>query len=113
MKPTAAQFRKMFSEIYRAIPDDEPSKRERQLIMSCVLAAADATERCELALLKIAEAISATPTATAPVGTPDEETEDMPPIARSTVTASSPAAPSASVIVTSAPNAPAPNGASS
>jgi hypothetical protein len=98
MVPSAAQFKKLLREIYQTIPDEDPTKRERQVLISCVVASAEAVDKIEKVLKEVvgpalAALMPADATATTPATTPEtEETEDAPPI-RATTTGSAPAAP--------------------
>ena len=96
MVPSAVQFKKLLREIFQAIPDTDPTKREKQIVFSAVISAAESVERMEkvlkevitpalAALLKAGEPAPATD-----VSAPAAAEEELPPI-QATTTASAPA----------------------
>lgn len=113
MVPSSAYFKKLLRDIYRSTPDTELRElqmpdgsvmrvSERQVLISCVVSAAEATERLEkviteiiapkLSELRKQAGQSAEPPAAAAPGAAEEEYEDMPPF-RAETTRSEPAAP--------------------
>jgi hypothetical protein len=140
MTPSAAHFKKLLRQLYLANPEAEDAPRvevqradgstvllgERQLLISCVLASAEAVEKTEVFVQKLAQAVGSLAVAgaspvegTAAPGTPitatvgEEEEEDMTPLATSSVIGSSPATKTqGNIVSTSAPQPIAPqNGA--
>lgn len=127
MHPSAAQFKKLLRNAYQAIPDDEPSKDERRLLISCVVASAEAVERLEKVLREvIAPALNAVmqnagtatpakaeaaPEAQEAEAAPAPEAE-MPPL-RATTTVTGPATPPAAATTSKVVTAPSANGTTS
>lgn len=96
MKPSAAQYRQILTNILAQIDQSDPTYTERQLMISCVLTMADAVEKMERymgrvvgpALLKLATPVEE---AAAPETVAEEETGDETPLATATIANATPA----------------------
>jgi len=125
MTPNADVFKNLLNQIRAQYPDEERSLQlrngnivgERHLLISCVIACAEAVERQERVITEVITPalqmlLNGNKSAAAvPATGAVEETEDMPPIAHSTVAGSSPAtkAGEGGMVTMSAPQPIAPN----
>ncbi len=117
MKPNAAQYRRLLTEILATIDQSDPSYRERQILISCTLTMADAIEKIERtlqntvgpALATLLESAKASAPATAPEAPQAPETVegDETPLATATIAAAQPA----TNVSGATPTAPVGNGA--
>lgn len=58
MQPTAEEFKTLLIDAYRQIPDSDPSKEERRLLISCVVSCAESCERTERMVASFAPVIN-------------------------------------------------------